>query len=855
MDYKKKYLKYKNKYLEKKLIGGSTISVYDKLTTQIIFYIDSEDTNEETIRSKIKDKIDNGLEYHYIFYDIEIIEEQYYIVDTYDLIEKDKDNNITSILRLKEEYLLYKSREIKPKYKELFEFIDKLNYSILYNQYIKKLFDNKIDENIKPLYNFIYYYSIKNNICNYRTNNFIEIYILKLYYRLKIQLVDNIKLYKYSAHIGSRIGNILFSIMRNIIYVKTKQLETDKYIFICLDDFKYLRYESNKELFNYLTLYDTNKLIYIDLFTDIPIPFDYNTEYIGEYYPYKIINLILLNKNIRNSIKEIFNKLYIDLRKEEQKIDDESYITITIHYRLSDFCANGYNKCFNKRLVGYEGDNYRILSFIYYCNCLEKIFNKNKEEEKKFKIIIYYYSNNLDDLFIKLFIEYLNIYFENIKEKIQFITEIQYLNELTDKSKIFDLSIIYTASLSKYLILSNSTFGFWMFYFRLLRLENDSDIINIDDVLFGKYLLYTKTSELFEFINNQLFLSLDTELIPEIIDQEYEKYKDYYKDIIKADIIKADIKIYNSKITFDKECIVNSSYFYCIKNDIIRMFLVYYYIYKYITDNDKLNELIELLKCSIDYNIIYCFEFFKKNILKHDKNILKDIIKNIFTNFSTDNKNIAEFLNKLKDIDNINLLDFILSCSYIITDKKSFEKFIEYNSIDYEIDMFYDNIYINFISKFLKKDNLKLLNDMMTILTSSYMKLKQFDMYEAKYELFINMYNIVNKNIDELYSYLHTLLNNEFILFITNIYFLNPSVDDIIRLYNEIYIKNKLKIINDLGVSGITNIMTLLKTPILLFENPKEFFSSFLNIYNIYLGHKDDISIKKLSYDFTIIKK
>ena len=43
-----------------------------------------------------------------------------------------------------------------------------------------------------------------------------------------------------------------------------------------------------------------------------------------------------------------------------------------------------------------------------------------------------------------------------------------------------------------------------------------------------------------------------------------------------------DIESYNSIIQFDSNCIVYSSFFYCIKNDIIRMLLVYLYIYIYI---------------------------------------------------------------------------------------------------------------------------------------------------------------------------------------------------------------------------------------------------------------------------------
>ena len=514
-----------------------------------------------------------------------------------------------------------------------------------------------------------------------------------------------------------RIGNMLFSIIHNLIYIieeiKNKKYDKYKYIFLYFDTKIFCLYTngSNKQLIEYLTLLNCDLLLNKLILDNIIKPIYYD-----DFYPYYIIYSVL-DIEICNKLNSYLVDLYKDLRKKEQIEDDKEYITISLHYRLSDFCATGFSKCYNHKQLTYEGSNFRILSFIYYRDCLKKIFDK--EKDKNFKIIIYYLSSPLDDLFIKFFIEYLKISFDDLKEKIKFITEIDYLDELTDKTKIFDLSIIYSASLSNYLILSNSTFGFWMFYFKLLKLKLDDLPIPviITNVYFGNYFIYYTDSSkykmsLLHILNDQYFLWLQPDNLIKVMTTT-DKTVNLPKYFID------DINLYNQKIQFESSCIVDSAYFICLINDIIRTTLILIYIYLYIDNIDNELDLVDIIKIlycldfkyEIGQNQQFYFDIFKFYILDQ-KELIKERIVFMFQNFEITTKNkdifdISHFFNLLKtNIDKLSIKEYIELCTYKNTDIDKFNNFI-YLKNDYIFEIKIDkptDEFKNFIRKFINNN-------------------------------------------------------------------------------------------------------------------------------------------------------
>jgi len=283
-----------------------------------------------------------------------------------------------------------------------------------------------------------------------------------------------------------------------------------------------------------------------------------------------IIKLLLIYPEAKKLFLEFINKHI----KEVPIVPIKKKEKISIHYQLSDFCAGNtdneiqdlYNKfktptptitdskCFNIKSTGDDGLSLNIVSFIYYEKIIKEII-KDKDINN-FVIIIYYLKTNIDDIIIKLFIKYLILKFPGIA----ITTEYEYYEQPYN-----ELDLLYSASLNNYIIMTNSTFSYWMFFFKILYL---SELIDIDCIYFSKHLKYLEHT----------FLDLNGDLEPFISDK---------------------------LISFKEECHIKQvEYFYCLKNDIIRIFLVLLYF--------KLNKDLDMNELNATPDCKWFIQLYKK---------------------------------------------------------------------------------------------------------------------------------------------------------------------------------------------------------------------------------------------------
>jgi hypothetical protein len=224
-----------------------------------------------------------------------------------------------------------------------------------------------------------------------------------------------------------------------------------------------------------------------------------------------------------------------------------------------------------------DNKNFPILSFQYYKNIITKICSNNKLDKKL--IIIYYLKTTIDEIIVKLLIKYL----QNAFPLLTFITEYEYY----DSTTYTELGLLYNAGMNDIVILSNSTFGYWMSFFNILKNYTDTDT-KLKSVYFGRYLFYvmpsSNESEIYDVINNNGYLILDKDILSKSDLKEYKHKVDdeYYNKILES---------YNENFNeltkinfFDDSCIIPNNeiyYFYCYTYDMIRIFLVIFYIKKY----------------------------------------------------------------------------------------------------------------------------------------------------------------------------------------------------------------------------------------------------------------------------------
>ena len=592
IDYLQKYQKYKTKYLKlKEIISGGGSTKYVKIVQHVD--IPNEDEIYKFINininelNKIPNKDRNIKDYYnYILHLISFLKKQDINLLSYKYYYYDKSTELTELTEIDYNYFI----EI------LFSNIDKDNKIINFinnkNIYYDKLiFDDRLS---------IAFYT-DDDIIN--TNDITFINIIKL---------------------GDRLGNNLFFIIKFLIFIEYLKITMSSIQYVLL-----ICYSAASPINVNFILNIENKYIN-DVYTDV---LQYiNKEIIGKF----ISNNIQLNKNLwgsqvilyitgkdlyrpfiyhyllkdeyqiytRNCITSLLeNNIITDLRKNKEA---KSYKTITIHTRMSDFCS-GMTECFDINTYSTEGESYLILDFDYYINALLEILKKEKEIEN-LQIIIFYRKTPIDIMVVKL----LKLYITKKLGISNIITEYDYCSS----EKYSELSLIYTSSLSDYIIISNSTFAFWMFYFKMMKNNNDNN-----NIYFQKYPIYAAGED------NYLQLNI----IP--------------KDELILDVLK-DKKTYND---------INNNYFICssLQKDFVRTLLCIIMIaYCIETKNESydktdvcyknFDKIIDKIKTDCTGN----FSDFLKNIkdfnIKDFETILESLIYKI--NNDDDGKLLYDFI-------------------------------------------------------------------------------------------------------------------------------------------------------------------------------------------------------------------
>jgi len=292
-----------------------------------------------------------------------------------------------------------------------------------------------------------------------------------------------------------------------------------------------------------------------------------------------------------------------------------------------------------------EGKDFYILSFLYYKKIIEKIIQNNPDKE--YLIIIYYLSSEIDDIIIKLLIKYITDCFDKIN--IEFVTEYEYYNE-----EYNELQLIYNSSLNDIVILSNSTFGYWMTFFKIIYTYEKDKVIN--SIYFGKYLKYMFIDDKIKNAEMSAYLNID-----QMLDSKTSEIK----------FIKCDFLLFDDDCSLDNDHIY---YFYCLKYDLIRILLVILYfkiIYKKnindIVDGDEISRNYKLLNSNCKKLIIYCY---------HNYNTLIE-----------DEENKKKF-KSLLDMINENEIDFntiINNISYIDKTLETHQNDFKYKYLKYKL--------------------------------------------------------------------------------------------------------------------------------------------------------------------------
>lgn len=450
---------------------------------------------------------------------------------------------------------------------------------------------------------------------------------------------DSVYILKLENPIGGRLGNNLFDYIRYLITIflnarAIQDVGINKILIAAPYPILSFEYIYDQKIINH------TQLILIEHLKEYQYKFldllKSESDVLYKYYSSIILLYTLHNIEIYKFIQPILYNYFTNFI-ESKIIEKKSDICdICLHIRMSDFCSS--NKNYRNTLDGNEGAIYLypILSFNYYYNCLDQIIANNPDHI--YRLIIFYYKTPIDELVINYFINTLKIRYEN--KKLIIITEYEYTKADNE------LSLIYDASLCDYIILSNSTFAFWIYYFRMLRSNEPNKIY------YPKYPLYNSLIEVIPLL-------LNTALYNDII-INYDT--DYNKALEKLQI--NDIITYNS---------VTSSYFICLN--------------KIIENKD----LVRLIFASIEY-----FRS-KLNLDWFEETELKPIINPYIANykFYTDDLNIT-LLNILIKLKESEVYDNLLN-NYLINK-------LSYTDYTYDSYLkFYYNVLYNYYPKLYAK--------------------------------------------------------------------------------------------------------------------------------------------------------
>jgi hypothetical protein len=497
--------------------------------------------------------------------------------------------------------------------------------TIYFDVFVKKIHpDDNIKNLLKSEYfyykNYILYYIYKytftklrtpeffhdiKTIFNFKTNTFVQYYI----YLHDIYIINNERFIKldrensifieFIGRIGDRLGNNLFGIFRSItIILKNDYEKYDykkyNYIFIYIDTEKELNGFINKLVIKQKYI-NSNKINSNLLYHDRG---SFLSKLMKIYAATDILQILLLN----NQMKEIFKNVILSIIGEELTIvQPSSKKKISLHYRLSDFCSGDLDTDHNSKCISSNSSKpsepsnniiFPILSFQYYANIINKIIENNKVDydQSKLLIIIYYLQTNIDYIIVMLLKDYLISKFE----KLEIIFEHEYYVQTTS-----ELALLYSAGNNDIVILSNSTFGYWMSFFNILK--SYTDTTKLTSVYFGQYLLYTN-----KFLIKRLLHT----------DSEKEIYNLMIYDngylMLDKDILNSPNEAIFTKLEafdyFDDKCVIDYIdiyYFTCYLYDMVRIFLVIYYYYKKMELPLPLSSIAP--ECESVINRYYCY--------------------------------------------------------------------------------------------------------------------------------------------------------------------------------------------------------------------------------------------------------
>jgi hypothetical protein len=239
-----------------------------------------------------------------------------------------------------------------------------------------------------PTYNF---YDFKNNLkltCyTYDPSSDISISENYLYYFDTNKNIIKADEKFYIVPVGklmSRLGNNLFPLFRTLLYVYALSNYNDITHLVFYDDISHIRKFNNKK-------FEVYKKLELSTWKNITHYIPHKVyEHTQNYSGYHIFALLLESQNTKTLFLKFIETHIKDVPIKQSKYNEKK--KISIHYRLSDFCAGNtdkeiqdlYNKfktstplstdskCFNIKSTGYDGLLLNIVSFIYY----EKIINK-----------------------------------------------------------------------------------------------------------------------------------------------------------------------------------------------------------------------------------------------------------------------------------------------------------------------------------------------------------------------------------------------------------------------------------------------------------------------------------------------
>lgn len=492
--------------------------------------------------------------------------------------------------------------------------------------------------------------------------------------------------------VGDRFGNLLIHFINFIIcFLYFIQYDTekteDRYYIIIIDDNPsgdsdsdsdsdseselpnkhivmlkklgfYTRKEIDKKLFDKFIKFKTS---FNHLSKNFFKPHDINTKFVN-FYMFSILGLNMM----LNIINKFIACISSDLRLDKYKSSDDK-VTISVHFRMSDYCT-GQNTCFDKiqnninDVENLDGANIRfpILGFKYYIDSLDEILRKNNG--KKCRIILFYYKTFIDEQIIKLYINIIKIRFKDFD--LEIITEYEYI----ESSKANEISLIFTASLSDYIIMSNSTFGYFMCYFNIVRYRRYENVYCPDKPFYASDRLFELL--MFKSLCGSNIEKIKTAFIKEYIPKKSNALINLY-DYLNANISALNLNVNMLVLLYMQSDIYDMDFFTPYIED-IKQFNI---LLKSIGTNGKIDELLfddthifhfilpdkhKILQMILSFVFIKKIESNSENLMKINEIESKYyycVTKNIHLNRTSQSVN-----NDLdQNIDTVRLLLFVIS--------------------------------------------------------------------------------------------------------------------------------------------------------------------------------------------------